>query len=97
MEKILESRANEQARLKDLQEKRQKLDEKIKLSEGKIEKYTLMINQKTFSQVTDVLTVKGLSIEEVMAAIKNGDLLSLQEKITDMENETNGKGKDGVI
>lgn len=93
MEKIIESRAKEEGKLKDLLVKRQKLDEKIKASEGRIENYTLMINQRQFSQVTDVLNVKGLSLEEVMAAIKNGDLLSLQDKLTDRENETKGDGK----
>lgn len=85
MDKIIESRAREQQRLKELKEKRQKLDEKIKLAEANIEKYTNMINQKKFSQVTDVLNSTGLSIDEVMAAIQKGDLLSLQEKIEEKD------------
>ena len=97
MDKIFISRAKEQKRLIDLQEKRQKLDEKIKASEDKIEKYTLIMNQRQFSEVTDVLSVKGLSLEEVLAAIKNGDFLSLQEKIKDKENGTNGDENKGTI
>lgn len=97
MDKILQIRKKEQGKLNVLQEKRQKLDEKIKESEAKIVKYTLMINQRKFSEVTDVLNVKGLSLEEVMTAIKNGDLLSLQEKITDMVNGTKSEGNDGAV
>jgi hypothetical protein len=94
MDKIYEKREKEQEKLKVLKKKREVLDGRIKDSESKIEQYTMMINQKKFSEVTDVISSTGLSLEEVMAAIKKGDLLSLQEKIEDKDSKSN-ENEDG--
>ena len=86
MDKINESIKKEQEKLNSLLEKRLKIEDQIKACESKIRKLTNMNNQKKFTEVKDVLDIKGLSLEEVMAAIKSGDLLSLQEKLQDNDN-----------
>lgn len=89
MEKIHEKRAKEQEKLNGLLEKKAEIDERIKESENRIKKYTMMINEQKFTEVNDVISSTGLSLEEVMLAIKSGDLLSLQEKIESKDNRPN--------
>lgn len=72
--------------LEDLLVKRNKLNEKIKEKEVKIDELNKMLNQRKFSEMTDVLSSKGLSIEELLSAIETGDLLTLQEKLEEKEN-----------
>lgn len=72
---------NEQKRLATLKEKRAAIDEKIRKSEGVIQKYTLMQNSAKFSSLTDILQNTGLAFDEILSAIQSGDLLSLQEKL----------------
>ncbi len=86
MDRINDLLTKEQAKLTELKEKRQKIDEKIKATETNILKYQGMLDQKKFSEVNDVLNSTGLSLEEVMSAIKNGDLLALQDKLLTKEN-----------
>lgn len=81
IEKIEESKSKEKKHLDELYAKRDELNEKIKVSEKKIESYDMMINQKKFSEVSDVLNATGVSLGEVLEAFKNGNLNSLQEKI----------------
>lgn len=73
--------ATEQAKLEKLEEKQAELAKKIKASKGAIEKYTLMKNNNQFNVLSNALDGKGISIEDILAAISAGDLLSLQEKI----------------
>lgn len=78
---IKEKLQKDQETLVKLKEKRARIDEKIKKVEDSIEYNTMLLDQKKFSEVTDVLKGKDLSIEEILSAIQSGDLLSLQEKI----------------
>jgi hypothetical protein len=88
-ESLMTLMENEQKRLASLKEKRAAIDEKIRKSEGIIQKYTLMQNSAKFSSFTDILQGTGLAFDEILSAIKSGDLLSLQEKL---EAKTEDKG-----
>lgn len=97
MERLKESFKKEQEKLSELKLKREKLDDRIKEKERLINKYQMMINQEKFSQVNDVISSNGLSLDELMSAIQSGNLLSLQAKIEkqsenkkEVGNENNG-------
>ncbi len=97
MERLKESLKKEQEKLSELKLKREKLDDRIKEKERLINKYQMMINQEKFSQVNDVISSNGLSLDELMSAIQSGNLLSLQAKIEkqsenkkEVGNENNG-------
>lgn len=78
--KILETKeklAKAEEKLNVLLEQKKALDNKITNAKNEIEKYTNIINQQTFNELTEVLTVKGVSIDELMSAIKSGNLGSI--------------------
>lgn len=62
-------------------ERKAKIEKKIDEIEKKIERYSTLSQNRKFSEATDILDVSGLSFDEVLEAIKTGDLLHLQEKI----------------
>lgn len=78
---IREKLEKDKETLAKLKEKRSVLDEKIKKVEASIEHNTMLLDQKKFSEVNNVLNSKDLSIDEILKAIQSGDLLSLQEKM----------------
>lgn len=78
---IREKLEKDKEALAKLKEKRSVLDEKIKKVEASIEHNTMLLDQKKFSEVNNVLNSKDLSIDEILKAIQSGDLLSLQEKM----------------
>jgi len=86
---IEEKLKKEEKKLNDLKEKRRVIDEKIKKAENEVEKYNNIINQQKFSEVSHVLTAKGLTLDEIMEAIKSGDMATLQERLKQSEKEKN--------
>ena len=60
----------ETAKLATLTKKRDDLDKKIKKVQANLEKYKLIQNSNKYS-----------AIEDVLAALKSGDMLSLQERM----------------
>lgn len=96
---IKEKLEKDKETLTKLKEKKVKIEEKIKKLEESIEYNTMILDQRKFSEVNNVLEGKALSIDEILKAIQNGDLLSLQEKLenankTTIESSTN---EDSVI
>lgn len=89
MNSIEEKIEKDKAVLNDLKEKKSKLEAKIKKVEESIEYNTMLINQTKFNEVNNVIASKGLSFDEIIKAINNGDLLSLQEKIEQSDKEPN--------
>lgn len=67
--------------------KKNNLDEKIKKLKEEIENLNKVKNSKKFDEVSNVIKVKGISFDDLLKAIENNDLLTLQEKI-----ENNAKG-----
>lgn len=71
----------EKKSLAELETKKKKLDEKILAKRKKIEEYTNLIQCKQYSELDSQLDSLGLSREALLMALKNNDLLSLQEAI----------------
>ena len=73
--------AAKEAELGRLEEKQAGIAKKIRTCKADIEKYKLMKNNQLFNEIANALDNKGISIEDVLAAIAAGDMISLQEKI----------------
>lgn len=80
-DEIIELLEKEKAALKNLKVKRNALEKQIRESENRILNYDNILNTKRFSEVDDVLNKRGVSLEDIVAAIKNGDLSGLNNKI----------------
>lgn len=79
--------AMEEEKLGKLEERQNDVNKKIKACKSNIEKYKLMKNNEQFNALSNALDGKGISIEEIVAAVSAGNLLSLQEKIKNMDEE----------
>lgn len=71
----------EQERLEVLLERRAELNQKIRRTELAISNYRLMENDQKMSAMSDLAESAGISVEDVIAALQEGDMLALQEKI----------------
>lgn len=71
----------ESAKLVTLTKKRNDLDKKIKKVEANLEKYKLIQNNNKYSAIEESAQVMGVSVEDVLAALKSGDMISLQERM----------------
>ena len=71
----------ETAKLATLTKKRDDLDKKIKKVQANLEKYKLIQNSNKYSAIEESAQNMGVSIEDVLAALKSGDMLSLQERM----------------
>lgn len=76
-------------KLSAFKEKKMIIDEKIKKTENEIEKCNNIISQQKFSEVSQVLTAKGLTLDEIMEAVRSGDIISLQERLEESEKNKN--------
>lgn len=81
----------DKAMVKKLMDKRKDIDEKIKELSNVIEKNEMLLNNEKFNEATKVMNSKGFSLEELLSAVKNGDLTSLQDKIENAEKEEKDK------
>ena len=84
---IKEKLTKAEKKLQTLKEQKAVIDEKIKKTENEIERYNSIINQKKFSEVSQVLSAKGLTIDEIMRAVQAGNMLSLQERMEESTKE----------
>lgn len=80
-DKIKEKLEKEKIVLAEQEAKKDKIEAKIRCHIKNIKEYEMMLNQHRLSEADSVITATGLTLEEIMNAIKSGDLLSLQEKI----------------
>ncbi len=86
-EKLTALIEKERATLEKLKNRRAELDEKIKKSEAKLTEYEMMDNNKKFGAMASIVTQSGLSMDDVLAALQSGDLLSLQEQMEAQKQE----------
>lgn len=68
-------------KLEVLKAQKKEIDEAIKKVEADVSKYQSILDKAKYDELTNVLQFKGLSLEEMVEAVKRGDLLSLQEKL----------------
>lgn len=88
MKTVEELLAKENEKLEKLTEKRDALQEKIdavnkkmKLCRDSIARYEMMRNNNQFSELSNALASQNINMDDIMAAIKAGDFLALQEKL----------------
>lgn len=81
MNEIKNKLGNEKKSLADLEVKKKKLEEKILAKKKKIDEYSNLIQCKQYTDIDNQLDNLGLSREALLMALKNNDLLSLQEAI----------------
>ena len=86
-EKLQELLEREEIRLDNYKKKRTELDEKIRATEAAIQKYRVMLNNNQYLGFVSLVQEKGISLDEIMTAIQQGDLLSLQERIEELQEE----------
>lgn len=65
-------------KLATLLEQKKKIDVKIANVKSEIDNYNTIINQQKFNELNEVLTVKGVNIDELMQAIKNNNLNAIR-------------------
>lgn len=70
-----------QKKIDSLKRQKEEIEAKIKKAQDEYDKYNSILNQKKFNEMNEVLLANGISVNELLAAIKNGDVLSLQEHI----------------
>lgn len=86
----------EEKKLQDLTAKRDELNKKIRRVELNLSNYRLMENDNKLSAMNALAEGVGISVDEIMTALQNGELLSLQEKIeAAAKGEVDTHGEDG--
>lgn len=83
--------AEEKKALEDLEAKKKKIEEKIALKKKKIDDYENILMTKQYSDIDNQLDSLGVSREELLNALMNGDLLALQNRILNQQNEKSDK------
>ena len=78
----------ESEKLATLTKKRNDLDKRIKKVESNLEKYKLIQNNNKYSAIEESAQVMGVSVEDVLAALKSGDMISLQERMEAAQEKT---------
>jgi hypothetical protein len=73
--------AAEAANLAKLNNKLDTIEAKIKTCKGKIERYNLMKNNAQFILLSDALSNAGIGFDDIISALSDGDVLSLQSKL----------------
>ena len=88
-ETIIELQAKEEKALDNLKEKKKMIDKQIKETEIKIKNYDKILNHMRISEADDLFTKKGISLDDIMAAVESGDFVNLRNKIqvTDFVNK----------
>lgn len=71
----------EQRKLDAMRLKRDELNKRIRKTELAISNYRLMENDQKMSAMSDLAESAGISVEDIIAALQGGELLTLQKKI----------------
>lgn len=80
-ESLTEILNKERAKLDRLTEKRKNIDAEIKTTKDNIARYEQMANAEQYNTLSNALDAQGISMEDILAAVKSGDFLSLQDKL----------------
>lgn len=89
---LKEKIAKEKEKLQGYEAKREEIDAKIKACKATIAKLEMTQRTEQMTQLSGELAKKGISIDEIVAAVSSGDFLSLQERLEQnaMPGETDG-------
>ena len=77
--------SQEQAKLNTLTEKKSAIEEKMKKCRAEIARLRLLYRNSQFDDLTEALSNKGLSVDDVLAALSSGDLSPLAELLDGCE------------
>lgn len=86
---IKEKLIKEEAKLENLLKQKKTIDTKIANVKAEIERCNNIINQQAFNELSDVLSVKGITLDDIMSAIKNNNLASLDTLVSANANDNN--------
>ena len=78
IDELIES---ETVNLAALEKKRAEFEIKVRASKSALEKYKMMKDSEQFNSISNVLYQKGMTFEDIIAAINSGDLKIIQEKL----------------
>lgn len=70
-------------KLKALEQKRETLDSQIKKTKQNILTLEHTINKKKTDELTNLISSKGLSLDDVIKAVSEGNLSELQNKLSE--------------
>lgn len=71
----------EQQNLEKFTQKKAEYEKKIEQTEAKIDEYKVMQNAQRYKALSNAAAAGGINIEDVIAALQSGDLLSLQVRM----------------
>lgn len=80
-ESLGEMLKREQDKLVKLTEKRDELEAEIKTTRANIRRLQTLSDAKQFATFSNALDKAGVSMEDILFAVANGDFLTLQEKL----------------
>ena len=75
----------EKKNIKSYKAKITELEKKVKEAEIRLKDYEMKKNSQMFTEMAGILQNTGISMDEVIAAMQNGNLLDLQEKIEESQ------------
>lgn len=68
-------------KLDNLRTQKKKLEEAIKKAEGDVAKYQDIINRAKYDKLSDSLRFSGVTLDDVINALANGNIQQLQDKV----------------
>ena len=80
-ETIITLQAKEKAALKSLAEKKKMIEKQIRETETRIKEYEGALNQMRIIEADSIFKAKGISFDDVIAAVESGDLTSVTNKM----------------
>jgi len=80
-ETIIALQAKEKTMLKSLAEKKKMIDKQIRETETRIKEYESALNQMRIIEADSIFKSKGISFDDVIAAVESGDLTSVTNKM----------------
>lgn len=83
----------EKSNLEKLMKQKENLDAKIKKSQTKLAEYEMLQNNQKYGALSSVAVKSGLSVDDLLAALQNGDLLALQERMEAAQAAQNEQGQ----
>lgn len=84
-EKLESLIAKEEKNLASYRAKIEEYERKVEASENKLKEYKMMQNSQRFDILADIVQQNGLSVDALIDAIKNGNLLDLQEQMEEAQ------------
>lgn len=96
-EKLNAQIEKEKSNLDKLLKQREALDAKIKKSQTKLAEYEMLSNSQKFGALSAVVNKSGLSVDDLLAALASGDLITLQERMEAAQAEQEQAEQEEVV